>query len=471
MKNRLQTLIKSLVSGLLVVSITPAWAVTGSEGVGGGERALLNGKYRLRDLVDLQSCRWLSGPEFQKKYAPGFTKFMEKLKHVHWYFAWVLQREIDGAHFCRTENLKPVPTDDEDSFTIFKKDKVQLAIRAEELVFVDMPGLESLEGAGDKDFLFLHEMMHSFLPFGRPRRNDALRSSVAMLWDAVDKTSLEESIAANHLDLPGRIEELDSFREILEKALDRKTPLVDVYSSALELKKAGLVEKLWDGDKQKLRTAIDIYKSDRGLLRAILIERRFDELVKFYGVHDINESFDDAETGLHMAAFQSYVEAVEWMLNQPGVDAGSLNLRGLNAAEAVRRAKNTRGIVHADTSKILKLLDEAEIKTGTLRKCRVTLYAYVPPHRSDLGELSNRKFREWNFQVVDWQSCYRKAMATMLSYPNEEIQGSVTRYIDWRYDDSKPLTFDSSGQINHQSPKNQPEKGDQRLNKDGSRLI
>jgi hypothetical protein len=441
---------------------------SGSEGVGGGQRTNVEGQERFRDLVDESACRWISGTKFQTDYAPGFANFLKKLREVHWYFADAIEREIKRIKFCRVKDLKPVPAEDEDSFTIFKKDSVQLAIRTEDKVFVDMDGYQKLALDDDRDFCFGHEIMHSFVPFGQPGRNDRIRSAVLMLYEAVETESLETSILANNLDLPARVSDVDAVREDLATALDSRSTLKNQYAAALRVKSGLGVQKLWARDRAALEFILEAYAGEANLVNAMILGKRFQEVKEHFSERDINLVLGGNRTALHMAAFLGNLEIVEWILSQPAVDVSTLDLRGKTAADEVRASIASRRIVHEHTMKILELLDaRAAESRGPLKQCKLILQAHVNKGYP-LRELEWMGNREWQFQLSTWQECYRKGISNILAYPADTGIPGVFRYIKWSFDDSTYTTFDSSGMVSHHSPKNTPKKGDVRRHADGA---
>lgn len=229
-------------------------AGSGTNSGGGGVTIDLDQHPRLRDFVDPSACRYIRARDFQKKYVPQSQNIIDQIKTAHWYLGDAYEREIDRLKVCMTDGpLKEVDVTDKDSVAIFQPKKLtqrQLAVRINEKIYIDMTILSQMQVQAEKDFGFIHEVTHSFLPLSVPQRNDSLRSYILMLSDKISESSLALNIEANHLDMPITTQELDPLKKEIIAALNPRTrPLIAVNSY---VKIREILPILWGADQLKL---------------------------------------------------------------------------------------------------------------------------------------------------------------------------------------------------------------------------
>ena len=245
MKSKTSLMILGLFSCLNLAHVSSAFAAgdTGSGGVGGGGGVTLDAKdiAKLRDLVDPTACTLQWAKDFQKETAPGSIDIINQIKVAHWYFGNAYEREINHIIVCKTSGpLKKINVTDPDSLAVFpppgeKVNEKQAAIRMGQFIVVDMTELNKMTLARHKDFLFVHEVTHSFLPMGVPARNDKLRAIIKNLAIKISPESLELNILANGIDMPPKVSILDPLKNDVLMAIDENGPLRDRMLAAKKI--------------------------------------------------------------------------------------------------------------------------------------------------------------------------------------------------------------------------------------------
>ncbi len=238
---------------------------SGTASGGGGVTVDISQHPALRDLVDKTVCNWIRASDFQKKYVPESQKTIEQIKAAHWYLGDAYEREVNRLKVCLTEGpLKDVNVTDPDSVTIYpppgeKIVQKQIAIRLNEMIFVDMSLFKDMNKSMHKEFLFIHEVTHSFLPLDAPRRNDSLRSFIFMLSQGFDAKSLALNIEANHINMPSTTIDLDQQKQNILKLFSADIRYLARVNLAYQLK--FLETKLWSADRFNLDLTIAEYEN------------------------------------------------------------------------------------------------------------------------------------------------------------------------------------------------------------------
>lgn len=245
-----------------------AGSETGTNSGGGGVTIDLNQHPHLRDFVDPSACRYIWAREFQKKFVPQSQNIVNQVKAAHWYFGDAYEREIDRLKVCMTEStLKEVDVTDRDSVAIFKTGKLnqrQLAVRINEKIYIDMSIFKQMEVPAEKDFAFIHEVTHSFLPLSVPQRNDSLRSFILMLSQDQSASSLALNIEANHIDMPTTTKELDANKKLVLAAVAKDASIDDKMLAALSVPMAAL----WTSDREKVSHEAEMATNFYGTLES-----------------------------------------------------------------------------------------------------------------------------------------------------------------------------------------------------------
>lgn len=276
----------------------------GTNSGGGGVTVDINKRPALRDLVDSTTCEWAWARQFQKQYAPGSIPVLEKVKEAHWYLGDIYDREIGRIKVCMTHGpLKEIPVEDQDSVTIFSDETRQAAIRLNDMIFIDMNILNEMPSQQHRDFMFIHEVTHSFIPMKVSRRNESLRSFVKMLAEQeITAETLALNIETSHLDVPKNTKKLDSKRQDFAVAFNKELPATKRFHSVWALNP--VKASLWKGDKDrldkidemnsqvlsKINKAIDHHDIDA--LKGIYADGKMDYGFKFL----VNGSYRDYNT-------------------------------------------------------------------------------------------------------------------------------------------------------------------------------
>ena len=156
---------------------------------GGGQGVITpEGQLVLRDLAERTNCTWVQSKDFIKSI-PTYDAITGKLKDIQGYFVVNVDQKVQGLNICMTESdLVQLPAIDADSVTTYTdENNVQIAIRLldQPKVFISMPHFRALDG-DNQTYLMYHEAMHDYLPITTARRNQSLRSQVAMIKKAVE---------------------------------------------------------------------------------------------------------------------------------------------------------------------------------------------------------------------------------------------------------------------------------------------
>lgn len=234
----------------------------GGVDLGGGVTINVNNRPALRDLVDQTTCQWISAREFQETYVPGTGRIIESIKNVHWYLGDAYEREIQDMLICLTSGpLKKIPDQDLDAVTVYPHETRQAAIRAGRLVFLDMSIFANMMNQMHREFLFVHEVTHSFIPFDRysvEKRNESLRSFVKMLSEGFNADRLSVNIMANQLSVPATTAALDSYKQEILEVFNTSTPLSRRAHLAADLGKF-IEPNLWITDRRRLKQIEQAY--------------------------------------------------------------------------------------------------------------------------------------------------------------------------------------------------------------------
>lgn len=177
------TVLISTVALLATQNLSLAASGGGSDGTrGGGETVFVNGKERLRDLVDPSVCEDRSGAELRAEN-PEIDRILDKVAKLDWYFAVGLRWSINRLDLCFTERLIRLRNWDYDSVIAYEPyPKSQAAIRFiySSDVYVDRSLYNKLS-VEDQAFLVIHEAMHDFIPLEVLHRNEDVRAVVKAL--------------------------------------------------------------------------------------------------------------------------------------------------------------------------------------------------------------------------------------------------------------------------------------------------
>jgi hypothetical protein len=407
-------MIGSLVASLLVltgqaqgVEVTKD---TGTNSGGGGVTIDLNQHPHLRDFVDPSACRYIWARDFQKKFVPRSQNVINQIKASHWYLGDAYEREIDRLKVCMTEGaLKEVDVTDRDSVAIFKTGKLnqrQLAVRINEKIYIDMSIFRQMEVPAEKDFAFLHEVTHSFLPLSIPQRNDSLRSFILMLSQDQSAGSLALNIEANHIDMPTTTRDLDQNKNLVLAAVAKNASIEDKMLAALSVPTSAL----WAPDREKI---VNDAKTAR--FEFSNIEARFFclsecganditstevEIIQVYQKNDWKTStvftyIDDhnrivRSSGLSAAIEYRSLEAVKLFVQQLGAPVGPLEMQVL--AETMNSSDYKGTFAYISHSR-MKIQQMATVVLGSVPAAQLRVLVQDPAVKAspDLTKMISEK--------------------------------------------------------------------------------
>lgn len=230
----------TLTLSALAVSLSAGAASLGTRG--GGNSIDVNGRPTLRDLIDKSVCSWMSGKDVLHD-EPYLESVLTSLGQVHFSFRELLRNETLVLNYCFTEGtLNRVNTEDAKGLTILEGPSGdQVAVRVEDRVYIDKKIFRAMDDKS-RAFLVIHEVMHSFIPWGVEHRNNKLRSMVRYLSEMqfspekVDSLLLQ--IRMNDVQMPSTpqtLEQMNSVAAKLQKATGADTSLEDRLQTYSEL--------------------------------------------------------------------------------------------------------------------------------------------------------------------------------------------------------------------------------------------
>lgn len=380
---------------ILVLLTAPlAQAKEGAEGHG-GEVIDIDKRPRLRDLVDKTACAWISAADFGAGIS-GFGKAVDAIDKVHWYLAYAINDEARSLSVCMTQSaLKQIPEDDQEGLTIYEVDTKQVAIRLNNMIFIDGTLFKKLP-TEDRAYLLLHEITHSFIPFDAKRRASKVRNFVyAMSQNEKSLMTPQQfalQIEQNELDIVSNVQRFAATKDDVLLVLDESRPIAEREKSAILASEDRYVMR--DKDRAKIEQLYNPLESE--LIDAVNRgdEKRFAELITMgldpnlvFDVRIRNTSYtssdfvsDNTFLGYAMQWGQSRIE--DFLLDLPSLDVnqqselfhtrdGIQDGRALSAGVKlapvliIASLRNKVGVVR-------RLLTHSELKVNEhVRHCRI----------------------------------------------------------------------------------------------------
>jgi hypothetical protein len=171
----------------------------GQAGTRGGEVIHTSKGTQLRDLVDSDTCTWVSGYDLELKY-PKIEEAIGELKNIHWYFGFALDRELRSIDFCFTSAQLKRPKnliDDPEVLPFYQTatpatEIVGVRLYESKAVYLNQDLLAQLDPQ-QQVMLFIHETMHSFLDPNLAGRNDKLHTVIKAIRDIWDHLPMSVS--------------------------------------------------------------------------------------------------------------------------------------------------------------------------------------------------------------------------------------------------------------------------------------
>ena len=212
---------KILFLSLAVLSLGEAVQASGLRG--GGETVVVDGRPRLRELVDRSStCFWQPLVVLMQS-VPTTEAILNALREDHWYLAGVYEREATWLKVCFTANISPIPENDWEGITVGFYRRNQVAVRINEMIFLDETIFSKMPEK-DKALLILHEITHSLIPLQALDRSTKVRSVTKVIGDHFEKRLSRKVLALNlrmnEITVSSSFTELDENRRLIEQVLD-----------------------------------------------------------------------------------------------------------------------------------------------------------------------------------------------------------------------------------------------------------
>ena len=213
------TLLALIMAFMLSIPIVARAEATGTRG--GGQVTDINGHPQLRDV--LENCDWSPATEWVATL-PKFPGIIDSVRRLHWYFASAIEREPQNITVCTTtQELKQIPAQDADGLTIILANGKQVAVRMDNMIFLNAPLFDSLD-PDTQGLTAVHELMHSFIPMNVSQRNEKLRSIIGTIArNIATPMTLEHfklQVQMDGVAMPLSSEELEPIKEMLLAVLD-----------------------------------------------------------------------------------------------------------------------------------------------------------------------------------------------------------------------------------------------------------
>ena len=225
MKHFLFLIVAALAASTLSSNLTlGAEEQAGGQEGHGGETIDINGRPRLRDLVDSSVCTWVQASDLTA-VSPEYKQIISAIDEVHWYLARTYQEEAEYISVCVTKSaLKQIPSEDQDGLTIYEAETKQVAIRLNDMIFVDGSIYKKLSPQ-DKAYLLFHELTHSFIPKSAVRRGSKVRNFVHAIFEneqtRMSRKRFALQIQRNDVQIAAETTGLlDKYRDSLLRALN-----------------------------------------------------------------------------------------------------------------------------------------------------------------------------------------------------------------------------------------------------------
>lgn len=250
---------KQKIKALLILVAVAAASVAAHAKEGtvgnGGETINVDGRPSLRDLVDKTTCVWESGTRFLERLSE-FSRIIEAIRPTHWYLAYLIEREARDLKICPSNApLITVTTNDLDGLAVFELETRQVAIRIADRVYLDNRIFSQMRPL-HQAFLYVHEIMHRFIPRDTLMRNSKLRSLISALHHHMDhpltKSEFGLQLSMNGVAITPVSAPLDGFESLVETAGDGLNEETTQYAAG-KLYASDKLGYLFTEDARKLR--------------------------------------------------------------------------------------------------------------------------------------------------------------------------------------------------------------------------
>ncbi|HPI40091.1 MAG TPA: hypothetical protein PLJ21_04760 [Pseudobdellovibrionaceae bacterium] len=266
MKKLLQ--ISMILTGLLTSN---AYAVGGSDGTRGGGEGLRTeqGTLRLRDLIDPSICQYRTGEELRKN-SKEMNSIFAAIAKMDWYFAAGLKHEVDQLNICFTKQLVHLPrwSDDRNwdsviDYDYTKSEQVAIRFLDSHDVYINRSQYAGFESDLDRDFLIIHEAIHSFIPKSIRERREKVLAAVNTLYkvylgEIVSPVELHKRFDRSEVNYPKASVALKEYRKALEWSLLPTAEQLEVF-----LKGEKIAPLFVEIEKQELLYASHIEKINK----------------------------------------------------------------------------------------------------------------------------------------------------------------------------------------------------------------
>ncbi len=253
---------KNILLNLLIGAtiLTFAEVTLAGDGTKGGDNVKIEGRTRLRDLVDNSNCLWVHTDQFVND-VPAFDGILKKLENTHWYFAHALRQESRSTGICKIDgSIKDITTEDLNGLTYYQLPgkKSQMAIRLNDDIYLSMAGFKKGPGAmpeEDQGYGVVHELMHSFIPDDTYMRNIKVRSMTAVIQSNLPTESFKYQMEKNNLEVHRYLPDLEPYKEDILRMGD---PSLSYNERAISARKVMPIQNiLYAGDQKVIQDLLN----------------------------------------------------------------------------------------------------------------------------------------------------------------------------------------------------------------------
>lgn len=246
---------KSIATGAAALSMAlTAVSLAAQPKEGHGARVVRgkDNRVSLRDLEDPSACFWLSGIDFKNRETPYFDKVMASLEATHWYFSASLRSEMERIEVCLTEGrFENIPDDEREKITVFELETEVVAIRRGDKVYVAGATFAEMQKDAARGYMFVHELLHGFIPFNIPRRDTTVISMTKAIRineeTPLTQRAMGLQIKNNYVDLIQTVQGLESYRTNVSTLLNPEISQDLRYGAAYSLRKTEICKYRIDG--------------------------------------------------------------------------------------------------------------------------------------------------------------------------------------------------------------------------------
>ncbi len=290
-----------IIIGMLIATSFQSQSAMAGDGTKGGDTFKINGRTRLRDLVDKSNCFWVHTDEFVKD-VPEFEKILKRVETMHWYLAHALRQESRATGICKIEGaIKNIQTDDLDGLTYYQLPgkKSQMAIRLNDDIYLSLtgfkPGPDSMPPE-DQGYAVVHELMHTFIPDDTAMRNTKVKSMTSIIQQDLATESFKFQMEKNGLVVHRNLKDLEQYKEDILRMTD---PKLSFNERAISARKVMPIQNLlYAGDQKVIAELLDTKSQEEAdarlsaLVGQITSEAEYYKFASLYPNLIINKAYN-----------------------------------------------------------------------------------------------------------------------------------------------------------------------------------